>query len=726
MDAAAAATRSERGAARTKGSSVRARASIPPTAGGGIASSKSNTQRVSSLPSRRAKANAGAAATNDAINNGARPATAPVNSEEGEVVGVPGLSGLNVADAVVTEYEKLLAAVPTMARHMGKLQLDTEVMAEGLERRVRSLVDGYRELNELVDQAPARVSDAASEYAQALGLRRTQGSPLPGDGADMNGSDEASGPALDVEGIHRELFALKEAKIALDAAIMLAPTDPTKRQQRRGALDRHTTSSARVANRASRGVQGVSRHSGITAVAGGGGERSYRRTVAAVSTGARASTRGGRAGDVAAAAVAAAGGVTRRPSDRRALVEMQVDPDRPLPLPTFPGHGKLLGGKAKHHSNNQQQQQAPSGNNLPGDLKHPGSSGGGGEADQPGGGHYHGYFVPGVVAPKQRQSHGLPRELRAISTIPTPEKRSASRATASASGQRRRVRSRSALAQPPSARRAAAVPVAPPLPRQPAEATAIGPGSGGYGVSASRPDPGSAAALASTRDQRRSGRRAVDALRKEMLEREARLERELERLRDSRSQHAASAAVAETRPAPKAAPAPKVTPAPAIGRRRGSTAAAAGGGGGGGALAAGNVEHRRRRGCKRQNRSLLVLVLVLFLETLSARRREGPITTAMRVGGVRDRWLDQSIRPTRRLRRQPTGCSCSSTPSLRSARLSECPPTNRRRKATRPALINRRGAQATLSKSTTTSMMHPSCRLCRRGGRRMTVAWAAS
>lgn len=387
-----------------------------------------------------------------------------------------------------------------------------------------------------------------------------------------------------MEGIHRELFALKEAKIALDAVIMLAPTDPTQRQQRRGAADRHTTSSARVASRASGGVQGVLRRGGSTAVAGGGGERSYRRTVAAVGT------RGGRAGDVVAAAVAAAGGVTRRPSDRRALVEMQVNPDLPLPLPTFPGHGKLLGGEAKHHSNNQQKQQDPSGNNLPGDLKHAGSDGGGGgKAYQPGEGHYHGYFVPGVVASRQRQSHGLPRELRAISTIPTPEKRSASRATASASGQRRRVRSRSALAQPSSARRAAAVPVAPPLPRQPAEATAIGPGSGGNGVSASRPDPGSAAALASARDQRRSARRAVDALRKEVLEREARLERELDRFRDSRSQRTASAAFAETGPAPKAAPAPKATPAPAIGRRRGSTAAAGGGGGGRGA------SRRRRR-----------------------------------------------------------------------------------------------------------------------------------
>lgn len=30
-------------------------------------------------------------------------------------------------------------------------------------------MDGYRELNDLVEQAPARVADAAAEYAQALG-----------------------------------------------------------------------------------------------------------------------------------------------------------------------------------------------------------------------------------------------------------------------------------------------------------------------------------------------------------------------------------------------------------------------------------------------------------------------------------------------------------------------------------------------------------------------------
>ena len=42
-----------------------------------------------------------------------------------------GVSALSVADRVVTEYEKLLEAIPTMARHMGRLQEDTETMAEG-------------------------------------------------------------------------------------------------------------------------------------------------------------------------------------------------------------------------------------------------------------------------------------------------------------------------------------------------------------------------------------------------------------------------------------------------------------------------------------------------------------------------------------------------------------------------------------------------------------------
>lgn len=42
-----------------------------------------------------------------------------------------GPSVLSVADRVVTEYEKLLEAMPVLSCHMGKLQLDTEAMAEG-------------------------------------------------------------------------------------------------------------------------------------------------------------------------------------------------------------------------------------------------------------------------------------------------------------------------------------------------------------------------------------------------------------------------------------------------------------------------------------------------------------------------------------------------------------------------------------------------------------------
>lgn len=49
-----------------------------------------------------------------------------------------GSSALSIADRVVTEYEKLLEALPTMARHMGKLQGDTEVMAEG--EKLRSIL----------------------------------------------------------------------------------------------------------------------------------------------------------------------------------------------------------------------------------------------------------------------------------------------------------------------------------------------------------------------------------------------------------------------------------------------------------------------------------------------------------------------------------------------------------------------------------------------------------
>lgn len=54
---------------------------------------------------------------------------------EDEESGAHKVSALSVADSVVKEYEKLLAAIPTMAKHMGKLQLDTETMADGEQAR---------------------------------------------------------------------------------------------------------------------------------------------------------------------------------------------------------------------------------------------------------------------------------------------------------------------------------------------------------------------------------------------------------------------------------------------------------------------------------------------------------------------------------------------------------------------------------------------------------------
>lgn len=40
-------------------------------------------------------------------------------------------SPLSVADRVVAEYERLLEAMPVMAQHMGRLQGETDAMAEG-------------------------------------------------------------------------------------------------------------------------------------------------------------------------------------------------------------------------------------------------------------------------------------------------------------------------------------------------------------------------------------------------------------------------------------------------------------------------------------------------------------------------------------------------------------------------------------------------------------------
>ncbi|CAM9242258.1 unnamed protein product, partial [Discosporangium mesarthrocarpum] len=93
---------------------------------------------------------------------------------------------------------------------------------------------------------------------------------------------------------------------------------------------------------------------------------------------------------------------------RKPLTEVGVDPDVPLPLPLFPGRGMegaSYGGRTG----------AGAGATLRGT----------GALTLPEGGvrgDSHSHYVPDSVAPQQRQSHGLPPELRAIVTIPRPER----------------------------------------------------------------------------------------------------------------------------------------------------------------------------------------------------------------------------------------------------------------------------------------------------------------
>lgn len=331
-----------------------------------------------------------------------------------------------------------------------------------------------------------------------------------------------------MEGIYRELFALREAKVALDRVVMIAPahvqnfiaghntTASSGRNRGVGSALSGTSLSKRATTASARKEQ-VNRFSAFSATSAvGGGDR------------------GGRAGDVAAARARAGGAGTKRLSTRRVLAELQLDPDLPLPLPTFPGHGhiKALGGvvqqeqrlqQAGVHRRRSNNKRPLHEDGLPKNLKHTSSDIKVAEVQQ-----HHGYFVPGVVTPRQRQSHGLPRELRAISTVPTPEQRPLR--AASSGGKRRRVRSRPSAASIKSATATAT--------RSGLQEAAVMSENRRVRVSSPRPDPGSAAAVALSREQRRYTSQAVDELRKEMRQREGRLERELDRLRRSRSQGA--------------------------------------------------------------------------------------------------------------------------------------------------------------------------------------------
>lgn len=366
---------------------------------------------------------------------------------------------------------------------------------------------------------------------------------------------------LDVEGIYRGLFALRETKLVLDLEVMPTPADlqpPSNQLQ--------TTRSSR--RRDVGGAPGLQKR-GIGAFE----DTSTRNPRSSRSAGQEV-LRGGNRGtsnrvdDVAAMATPArsGGGRPKRPSERQVLAEMTVDPDLPLPLPTF--HGMFLEGVAQQQPRNKvigrnsnQQRRFPAGSRT--DDPTPASIGGGGTTAVEN--YHHGYFVPGVVAPRQRQSHSLPQELRAISTTPTPERRLPSSnggaGTTGGTGKRHRVRSRSGSA--PTSRGTSPAP--PPRPPASAAAVAALEKHGGKAVSTPRPEPGSAAALASAREQRRYTSRAVDELRQEMREREGRLERELDRLRQSRSQRTAPA---NATPAVDSEPAAKAAPAATVGGNR--------------------------------------------------------------------------------------------------------------------------------------------------------------
>lgn len=337
--------------------------------------------------------------------------------------------------------------------------------------------------------------------------------------------------ALDIEGIYQELFALREAKLALDDAVALVPdtaSNPGRSVRDRGAFRQQIDENRGAA------TNQVFRSRVSLASVGRVRERSSKSDVSPTSRMAARS---------AATVVADKSG--RGSSGRRALSEMPVDPCMPLPLPAFPGYNKLFrisdrDGSGRFQAANASGLYVDSAGSRKDNFTHNAVMGG---AAQDGDGRAaastssnHGYFVPGVITPKQKQSHGLPQELRAISTIPKPER------LLPASSGRRRVRARSKLSTAAERAESRIIPPPPPQPRL----TAI-PAKPDDAISAARSPvidvavPGSVAAMAAAREQRKYTTQAVNELRKEMREREARLEKELDRLRTVRAPRGADA-----------------------------------------------------------------------------------------------------------------------------------------------------------------------------------------
>lgn len=255
------------------------------------------------------------------------------------------------------------------------------------------------------------------------------------------------------------------------------------------------------------------------------------------------------------AAVGSAGSARGR---RAPLAEVQIDPDMPLPLPAFPGYLKLFsrsgdgapgGADEKFAGKNSDRRYLYPTSNGSGNIY----GGGGGTGNRSTQQHHHGLFVPGVVPSRQRQSHGLPQDLRAIFSVPKPER---------GPGNPPAVKLRAPRRPKPAVAPATALmnnpggspllfpsKVKPPTKRQGREDQDNG-GGGGDDRNAVNPRPrykvgvvpGSAAATAAAREQRKRTGKALEELRNEMREREERLMAEFERFRKKRAQRSRAGA----------------------------------------------------------------------------------------------------------------------------------------------------------------------------------------
>ncbi|CAM9603645.1 unnamed protein product, partial [Sphacelaria rigidula] len=418
---------------------------------------------------------------------------------------------------------------------------------------------------DLAERAPLYVARAASDYSNALGCKPST--------AGDNGDEQARER---MEAIHRELFSLREAKIALDKAVVRFPPDlnPWPEVNLAGVYARGLPTIADSSRRESAKKRSMFYPQSAAVPTAGRGrqgaahERIARRQNTAVraGVGVPATTNTGHLtgrseGGAALVAGGSSGARTRR---RTPLAEVQeVDPDLPLPLPAFPGYVNHFAGGGSECGNAGKEGGGETDRRR--DLVT--AAAGGGDARRSCSGNVHGdrssredhgYFLPGAVAPRQRQGHGLPHELRAIFTTPKPEQWKGNAAAAAPATKRRgqtRPKPSKTFASRPAPPTPPPMNADSPLKRrdwdEQGHTPADGSGDGERvrssrirrrGVSGAWVGPGSAAAAAAARAHRRNTSKAVEDLRKEMREREDRLMVELDRLRKERAERAASGA----------------------------------------------------------------------------------------------------------------------------------------------------------------------------------------